>query len=82
MSIAFTSDFLVSEIPYFKEVLIMATNCDTCGYRTNEVKSGTGIEPQGIRIEVSVTDTEDLTRDILKVRLFVMSSVRTSGTFR
>ncbi len=45
----------------------MATNCDTCGYRTNEVKSGTGIEAQGVRIEVTVTDPDDLTRDILKV---------------
>lgn len=45
----------------------MATNCDKCGYRTNEVKSGTGIEPQGIRIEITVSDEDDLTRDILKV---------------
>lgn len=55
------------DIPYFKEVLIMATNCDICGYRTNEVKSGTGFEPQGIRIEVRVSDLDDLCRDILKV---------------
>lgn len=26
-----------SEIPHFKEVIIMATNCDACGHRTNEV---------------------------------------------
>lgn len=45
----------------------MATNCDICGYRTNEVKSGTGFEPQGIRIEVRVSDPDDLCRDILKV---------------
>lgn len=45
----------------------MATNCDACGYRTNEVKSGTGIEPKGVRIEVFVSDAKDLTRDILKV---------------
>lgn len=56
----------VTNIPYFKEVLIMATNCDICGYRTNEVKSGTGFEPQGIRIEVRVSDLDDLCRDILK----------------
>jgi zinc finger protein len=30
--------FNVSDIPFFKEVIIMATNCDTCGYRSNEVK--------------------------------------------
>ncbi|NXS13614.1 ZPR1 protein, partial [Neodrepanis coruscans] len=25
------------QIPHFKEVIIMATNCDSCGHRTNEV---------------------------------------------
>lgn len=59
--------FVFTEIPYFKEVLIMATNCEACGYRSNEVKSGTGIEPQGVRIEVSIKDPDDMTRDILKV---------------
>ena len=29
-----------SAIPHFKEVIIMATTCDSCGHRTNEVKSG------------------------------------------
>lgn len=50
----------------------MATNCDVCGYRTNEVKSGTGIEPKGVRLEVSVTDSDDFTRDVLKVSLNVI----------
>lgn len=27
-----------SEIPHFKEVVIMATICDACGHRTNEVR--------------------------------------------
>lgn len=49
----------------------MATNCEVCGYRTNEVKSGTGIEAEGVRIEVSVRDTDDMTRDVLKVFLYV-----------
>lgn len=45
----------------------MATSCDACGVRTNEVKSGAGIEPQGVHIEVEVRRKEDLTRDVLKV---------------
>ncbi|NWH64227.1 ZPR1 protein, partial [Geococcyx californianus] len=54
------------QIPHFKEVIIMATNCDSCGHRTNEVKSGGAIEPQGTRITLRITDTSDMTRDILK----------------
>jgi len=44
----------------------MATLCDSCGHRTNEVKSGGGIESQGVRIEVTVTGKEDFSRDVLK----------------
>nr|CAD7579404.1 unnamed protein product [Timema californicum] len=44
----------------------MATNCDTCGYRTNEVKTGGGIEPRGLHIEINVTRVDDLSRDVLK----------------
>ncbi|KAM9250303.1 LOW QUALITY PROTEIN: zinc finger protein ZPR1-like [Cariama cristata] len=54
------------QIPHFKEVIIMATNCNSCGHRTNEVKSGGAIEPQGTRITLGITDPSDMTRDILK----------------
>ncbi|KAJ6498025.1 zf-ZPR1-domain-containing protein [Mycena vitilis] len=53
-------------IPYFKDVLIMSTNCDRCGYRDNEVKSGSAISDKGKRITLKVEDREDLSRDILK----------------
>ncbi|KAM9114036.1 zinc finger protein ZPR1 isoform 2-T2 [Pangshura tecta] len=55
------------QIPHFKEVIIMATNCEACGHRTNEVKSGGAIEPLGTRITLRVTDPSDMTRDVLKV---------------
>jgi len=45
----------------------MATSCEYCGYRTNEVKSGTGISKHGTKIELKLTDPSDLSRDILKV---------------
>lgn len=53
-------------IPYFKDILIMSTNCDHCGYRDNEVKSGSAISEKGKRITLRVEDREDLSRDILK----------------
>ncbi|KZT10028.1 zf-ZPR1-domain-containing protein [Laetiporus sulphureus 93-53] len=53
-------------IPYFKDIIIMSTNCEFCGYRDNEVKSGSAISPQGKRITLKVKDKEDLSRDILK----------------
>ncbi|XP_061389071.1 zinc finger protein ZPR1-like [Musca vetustissima] len=56
----------LTKIPHFKEVVIMATVCDVCGCKTNEVKSGGGIEDKGTRFEVRVDCKEDLTRDVLK----------------
>lgn len=47
----------------------MSTNCDRCGYRDNEVKSGAAISEKGKRITLKVEDREDLSRDILKVSL-------------
>ncbi|XP_011634850.1 zinc finger protein ZPR1 isoform X2 [Pogonomyrmex barbatus] len=59
-----------TNIPHFKEIVIMATLCESCGHRTNEVKSGGGIEPQGVRIEVTITGKEDFSRDLLKSETF------------
>ncbi|KAI8803628.1 ZPR1 zinc-finger domain-containing protein [Cladochytrium replicatum] len=54
------------DIPHFKEVVIMATTCDHCGYKSNEVKSGGAISEKGKRITLAMEDAEDLSRDILK----------------
>ncbi|XP_054473188.1 zinc finger protein ZPR1 [Anoplopoma fimbria] len=54
------------QIPHFKEVIIMATNCDSCGHRTNEVKSGGATEKLGTKITLRITDVSDMTRDVLK----------------
>ena len=45
----------------------MSTNCELCGYRDNEVKSGGAISEQGKRITLKVEDRDDLSRDVLKV---------------
>lgn len=57
----------LTNIPHFKEVVIMSTNCDACGVRTNEVKSGGGIEDQGVKITVQIDGRDDMSRDVLKV---------------
>lgn len=61
------------QIPFFKEVIIMALTCDACGYRSNEVKSGSGISETGTRITLRLTDPTDLSRDILKAETAVLS---------
>lgn len=67
MLAAFLKDFrLIAH--HVQDILIMSTNCDKCGYRDNEVKSGSAISDRGKRITLKVEDREDLSRDILKVK--------------
>ncbi|KAK9461575.1 ZPR1 zinc-finger domain-containing protein [Lipomyces oligophaga] len=54
------------DIPHFKQVILMSTVCDFCGYKSNEVKTGGEIPEKGRRIKLIVDDPEDLARDILK----------------
>lgn len=54
------------EIPYFKEVIIMSTSCDACGFKSNEIKCGGAISPLAKRITFKMTGKEDLSRDVLK----------------
>lgn len=64
-------------IPHFKQVLIMSTKCDKCGYKSNEVKTGGGISQYGKKTILTITAEtieEDLKRDLLKsetCKLFV-----------
>lgn len=54
------------DVPHFKEIIIMATTCDECGFKSSEVKSGAAISAHGKRIIFSLQNMEDLSRDILK----------------
>merc|ERR1712211_55599 len=56
----------ITNVPYFKEVVIMCTTCDLCGARSNEVKSGGGMEELGKKITLNITDPSDMSRDVLK----------------
>lgn len=55
-----------TNIPHFKEVIIIATVCDHCGYRTSDVKTGGAIPEKGKRITLAIRTLEDMSRDILK----------------
>ncbi|RAL15735.1 zinc finger-containing protein ZPR1 [Aspergillus homomorphus CBS 101889] len=54
------------DIPYFKEVIVWATVCDHCGYKSSEVKTGGSVPDKGKRITLRVDNEVDLSRDILK----------------
>eukprot|EP00080_Pristionchus_pacificus_P017184 PDM77204.1 hypothetical protein PRIPAC_43116 [Pristionchus pacificus] len=55
-----------TDIPFFDTVIVMATTCDRCGHKTNEVKAGGAIREQGCKLEVKIEEPVDLARDVLK----------------
>lgn len=55
-----------TNIPYFKEVIVMASSCDICGYRNSELKAGGSIPIKGKKISVNVLSQKDLSRDVIK----------------
>ncbi|KAI9721999.1 MAG: hypothetical protein M1812_001958 [Candelaria pacifica] len=61
-----STNMKMMDIPHFKQVVIMSTNCDHCGYRTSEVKTGGEVPEKGRRITLKVENMADLSRDILK----------------
>ncbi|RKU39956.1 nucleolar zinc-finger protein [Coniochaeta pulveracea] len=54
------------DIPHFRQVVIMNTSCDDCGYKSNDVKTGGEIPEKGKKITIKVKSNVDLARDILK----------------
>ncbi|CAM6117688.1 unnamed protein product [Calypogeia fissa] len=56
----------VTNIPYFKEVIVMASTCDNCGYRNSELKPGGSIPEKGRKLSVRIKNQKDLSRDVIK----------------
>ncbi|KAL5577603.1 hypothetical protein UlMin_019302 [Ulmus minor] len=56
----------VTNIPYFQEVIVMASTCDGCGYRNSELKPGGRISEKAKIITLNVKNPADLSRDVIK----------------
>lgn len=61
-----TTKLLLTLIPYFREVILMSFECDHCGFKNSEVQFGGKVQEQAAKIELNVTDSEDLNRQIIK----------------
>eukprot|EP00792_Barthelona_sp_PAP020_P005887 TRINITY_DN2838_c1_g2_i2.p1 TRINITY_DN2838_c1_g2~~TRINITY_DN2838_c1_g2_i2.p1 ORF type:complete len:494 (-),score=137.61 TRINITY_DN2838_c1_g2_i2:789-2270(-) len=56
----------ITDIPYFKEVIIMCASCTQCGYRSADIKCGGAIPEKGTKLKLEVLNMKDLSRDFLK----------------
>jgi len=53
-------------VPYFKDVVVMAFTCPNCGYKNSEIKTGGSISPRGKKLTLKVINQIDMSRDVLK----------------
>lgn len=56
----------ITEIPYFKEIVLMVTDCAFCGCKDTEVKPGGAISEKARKITLKVQGPDDFKRDVMK----------------
>ena len=56
----------LTDIPHFKQVILMSMVCSDCGYKSNEVKGGGAIPAKGQRVTLLATrGAADLSREVI-----------------
>jgi len=60
-------------IPYFKDIVVMAFSCPNCGYKNSEIKTGGAISEKGKKLVLHVKNQIDLSRDVLKSDSAILS---------
>ncbi|MES1921089.1 nucleolar zinc-finger protein, partial [Bonamia ostreae] len=61
------------DIPKFREIIIMSTNCDHCGNRTSDLQGSSYIHEKGKEINLKMTTAEDLKREVVRTDSTVVS---------
>lgn len=57
---------MLTNIPFFKDVMVVSFTCPHCGYRNNEIQNAGVLAEFGHRITVKIASKEDLNRDICR----------------
>lgn len=60
-----TTRLMLTKIPFFREIILMAFTCEECGYRSTEVQSAEA-QSKGCRFECKLESTRDLSRQVVK----------------
>lgn len=61
-----TTKLLLTKIPFFREIILMSFECDSCGFRNSEIQSAGAIQPRGTRHSLRLEDKADFERQIVK----------------
>jgi zinc finger protein len=62
---------LSCNVPFFQsklyaDIVLMAFNCEECGFKNNEVQSTQALAEQGVRYTLTVDSKEKLNREVIK----------------
>lgn len=68
-----TVKMCITNIPHFKETIVMSFQCEWCGAKSNEVKPGGAVSPLARKIEIRVLSQDDLRRDVIKSESCVLA---------
>lgn len=58
--------FMYTKVPYFKEIMISAFNCENCGFKNSEATFAGKLEDFGVKYEVNVINLVAFNRLIVK----------------
>lgn len=61
-----TTKLLLTKIPHFKEVILMAFECPHCGNKNNEIQPASAIQARGVHQKLFVKSQNDLNRQVVK----------------
>ncbi|KAL2912308.1 nucleolar zinc-finger protein [Polyrhizophydium stewartii] len=61
-----TTRMLLTVIPHFREVVVMAFDCPHCGFRNNEVQPAAALAELGVHQTIRVDAKEELSRQVVK----------------
>uniref|UniRef100_A0AAY5L5K8 Zinc finger ZPR1-type domain-containing protein n=1 Tax=Esox lucius TaxID=8010 RepID=A0AAY5L5K8_ESOLU len=59
--------FLLTKIPFFKEIIVSSFSCPNCSWSNTEIQSAGRIQDQGIIYTLKVKSKQDMNREIVKV---------------
>jgi zinc finger protein len=57
---------MLTNIPFFKDILVVSFTCPHCNYRNNEIQNAGVLAELGHKLTLTVTSREDLDRDICR----------------
>lgn len=57
---------MLTNIPFFKDILVVSFTCEYCGHRNNEIQNAGVLADKGHKITLKVICKEDMDRDICK----------------